>query len=179
MITELKELGKPFLVVLNSSYPNSDRAQAIRADIASRYDVTCVCADCLELDEAAVTAIIKGVLYEFPVKELDLFLPPWVDALPYDHPIKSGLYTAIREGAAGMHRIRDVERTVTAIGECDTVSSARITSISLGTGLAAAQPSDRYYFLRHGYFCADSRDSKPGHLVFNHSVSLKDSYKPQ
>ena len=106
---------------------------------ASRYDVTCVCADCLELDEAAVTAIIKGVLYEFPVKELDLFLPPWVDALPYDHPIKSGLYTAIREGAAGMHRIRDVERTVTAIGECDTVSSARITSISLGTGLAAAQ----------------------------------------
>ena len=127
-------------MVLNSSYPNSDRAQAIRADIASRYDVTCVCADCLELDEAAVTAIIKGVLYEFPVKELDLFLPPWVDALPYDHPIKSGLYTAIREGAAGMHRIRDVERTVTAIGECDTVSSARITSISLGTGLAAAQP---------------------------------------
>ena len=93
VITELKELGKPFLVVLNSSYPNSDRAQAIRADIASRYDVTCVCADCLELDEAA----------------------------------------------AGMHRIRDVERTVTAIGECDTVSSARITSISLGTGLAAAQ----------------------------------------
>ena len=91
VITELKELGKPFLVVLNSSYPNSDRAQAIRADIASRYDVTCVCADCLELDEAAVTAIIKGVLYEFPVKELDLFLPPWVDALPYDHPIKSGL----------------------------------------------------------------------------------------
>ena len=139
VIAELKELGKPFLVVLNSSYPNSDRAQAIRADIASRYDVTCVCADCLELDEAAVTAIIKGVLYEFPVKELDLFLPPWVDALPYDHPIKSGLYTAIREGAAGMHRIRDVERTVTAIGECDTVSSARITSISLGTGLAAAQ----------------------------------------
>ena len=95
--------------------------------------------NCLELDEDAVAAILKAVLYEFPMQELDLFLPPWVDALPYDHPIKSGLYTAIREGAAGMHRIRDVERTVTAIGECDTVSSARITSISLGTGLAAAQ----------------------------------------
>ena len=139
MITELKELGKPFLVVLNSSYPNSDRAQAIRADIASRYDVTCVCADCLELDEAAVTAIIKGVLYEFPVKELDLFLPPWVDALPYDHPIKSGLYTAIREGAGRDAPHPGCGAYGTAIGECDTVSSARITSISLGTGLAAAQ----------------------------------------
>lgn len=62
-----------------------------------------------------------------------------MDALPYDHPIKSGLYTVIREGAAGMQRIRDVERTVEAIGACDTVSGARITSISLGTGLAAAQ----------------------------------------
>ena len=85
-------------MVLNSAYPNSDRAQSIRADLISRYDVTCVCADCLELDERAVTDIIKGVLYEFPVKELDLFQPPWVDALPYDHPIKSGLYAAIREG---------------------------------------------------------------------------------
>ena len=138
VISELKELGKPFLVVLNSSYPNSDRAQAIRADISSRYDVTCVCANCLELDEADVTSIIKGVLYEFPVKELDLFLPPWVDALPYDHPIKSGLYTAIREGAQGMRRIRDVEQAVSSIGACESVSSARITSISLGTGLAAA-----------------------------------------
>ena len=138
VITELKELGKPFLVVLNSSYPNSDRAQAIRADIASRYDVTCVCADCLELDEAAVTAIIKGVLYEFPVKELDLFLPPWVDALAQDHPIKSALYTAIREGASDLYRIRDVEQTVRSIKECEEVSDARVTSIDLGTGLAAA-----------------------------------------
>ena len=115
VITELKELGKPFLVVLNSAQPRSDRAQAIRADIASRYDVTCVCVNCLELEEEAVTGIIKGVLYEFPVKELDLFLPPWVDALPWDHPIKNGL-----------------------MGACDTVSGARITSMNLGTGLAAA-----------------------------------------
>lgn len=138
VISELKELGKPFLVVLNSDQPSSERARAIQADISTRYDVTCIAANCLELDEDAVTNIIKGVLYEFPVKELDLFLPPWVDALPYGHPIKSGLYTAIREGAAGMRRIRDVERAVSAIGECDSVSSARISSISLGTGLAAA-----------------------------------------
>ena len=138
VISELKELGKPFLVVLNSAYPNSERAQAIRADLMSRYDVTCIAANCLELDENAVTDIIKGVLYEFPVKELDLFLPPWVDALPFDHPIKSGLYTAIREGAAGMRRIRDVEGAVAAIGACDSISSAKVTSISLGTGMARA-----------------------------------------
>ncbi|WP_253290796.1 stage IV sporulation protein A [Pseudoflavonifractor sp. MSJ-37] len=139
VISELKELGKPFLVVLNSAEPSGERAQAIRADLVERYDVTCVAANCLELDERDVADIIKGVLYEFPVKELDLFLPPWVDALDYGHPIKSGLYAAIREGAAGMRRIRDVEHTVSAIAACESVSSARIANISLGTGVAAAE----------------------------------------
>lgn len=138
VIHELKALGKPFLVLLNSAYPQSDRAKAIQSDIMDRYDVTCMRCNCLELDENDVTAIIKGVLYEFPVKELDLFLPPWVDALPYDHPIKNGLYAAIRQGAAEMRRIRDVDSAMAAIGSCESVSSARVTSIRLGAGLASA-----------------------------------------
>ena len=101
VISELQELGKPFLVLLNSSSPKSERARAIRNDIAARYDVTCMAVNCLELDQGDVADIIKAVLYEFPLKELDLSLPPWVDALPYDHPIKSGLYAAIRETPLG------------------------------------------------------------------------------
>ena len=81
-IQELKELGKPFVVVLNSAQPASDRAQAIRADIAQRYDVTCIAVNCLELGGEEICQLLKSVLYEFPLKELDLFLPPWVDALP-------------------------------------------------------------------------------------------------
>ncbi len=148
VITELKELGKPFLVVLNSAEPGSERAKAVRQELIERYDVTCVCANCLELDEGTVCDIIKGVLYEFPVKELDLFLPPWVDALPYDHPIKSGLYAAIREASQGMKRIRDVEKTLGAIGACENISEAKVTAISLGTGVAAASlglPRNLFY----------------------------------
>lgn len=139
VIRELKELGKPFLVLLNSASPTSDRAQAIRGDIASRYDVACLAANCLEIDEQDVTDIIRGVLYEFPVRELDLFLPPWVDALPYEHPIKNELYAAIRSGASRMRRIREVEEAVNAMAICETISSARMSSISLGTGVAQAQ----------------------------------------
>ena len=90
VITELKELGKPFLVLLNSAYPNSERAQAIQADISQRYGVACRALNCLELSEGDINTVLKDVLYEFPVKELDLFLPPWVDALAQDHPIKVG-----------------------------------------------------------------------------------------
>ena len=126
------------MVLLNSASPDSERARAIRSDIAQRYDVTCVAANCLELDQEEINAILKSVLYEFPVKELDLFLPPWVDALPQEHPIKSALYTAIREGTAQLHRVRDVDAAVNAFRDCEVVSDARISNIDLGTGVSAA-----------------------------------------
>lgn len=139
VISELKELGKPFLVVLNSAYPSSERAQAIRMDIERRYGVTCLAANCLEIGEEEIGEIIRGVLYEFPAKELDLFLPSWVDALPGDHPIKSTLYAAVREHAAQMSRIRDIDQVIGAIGTCEEISEARVTTIDLGTGQACAR----------------------------------------
>lgn len=138
-ISELKEQGKPFLVLLNSATPNSERAKAIQADIAKRYDVTCMRVNCLELDEADVTAIIRGVLYEFPVKELSMFLPSWVDALPYDHPIKSKLYSSIREKVGEMRHIRDVDAAMRAVGECENVGGIQVTSIDLGTGCVSVR----------------------------------------
>jgi stage IV sporulation protein A len=138
MIFELKELGKPFLVVLNSAHPQAERAKSIQADIAARYDVTCVAANCLEISREDVTELIQSVLYELPIKELDLFLPPWVDALPYDHPIKSGLYSVIREKADKICRIRDVKSAVDAMGEYEGVSGTKVTGMSLGTGLCTA-----------------------------------------
>ncbi|MGI5963075.1 MAG: stage IV sporulation protein A [Lawsonibacter sp.] len=138
VITELKELGKPFLVLLNSAYPQSDRAKAIQADISQRYDVACTTVNCLELDREEINRILKRVLYEFPTKELDIFLPSWVDALPQEHPIKAALYQVIREGTGQMRRIRDVERAVEAFRECEVVSDTRLTSVDLGTGISMA-----------------------------------------
>ena len=99
VIEELKSMGKPFVVLLNSAQPYSDRAQAIQADIAQQYQVTCLAVNCLTLDEEMVEAILSGVLHEFPMKQLELFLPSWVDVLPFDHPIKSQLYGMIRQEA--------------------------------------------------------------------------------
>ena len=66
VIRELKELGKPFLVLLNSAHPNSQRTQAIRDEIAQRHQVTCVAANCLEMEEEDVSALLKQVLYDTP-----------------------------------------------------------------------------------------------------------------
>ena len=164
VIRELQELGKPFIVLLNSENPTSDRAAAIARDIVSRYEVNCVPVNCLELDENAVAEILKAVLYEFPIQELDLFLPPWVDALPGEHPLKAGLYEAIRASTAQLRHIREVEGVIAALGQCENISEAKITSIDLGTGVACTSlclPRELFYHTlseQSGFEVADDGD---------------------
>ncbi len=138
VIRELQELGKPFIVLVNAADPAGSRAQAIAKDIASRYEVNCMAVNCLELSEEDVAGILKAVLYEFPMQELDLFLPPWVDALPDQHPIKAELYEAVRQGTAQLHHIREVEGVVASLGQCAHISEAKVTAMDLGTGVATA-----------------------------------------
>ena len=106
--------------------------------------------NCLELDEDAVAAILKAVLYEFPMQELDLFLPPWVDALPADHPIKAGLYDAIRQNTAQLRHIREVEGVIAALGEAST----SVRPESQPSTWAPAWPL-------HGWPCPGSCSTRP------------------
>ena len=148
VIQELKELGKPFIVLVNSEQPKSDRATAIARDIASRYDVNCMSVNCLTLDETAVAEILKAVLYEFPIQELDLFLPAWVDTLSADHPLKTSLYEAIRQNTEKLHHIREVNGVIDALGGCENIDEARMIGIDLGTGIVSATlhlPRELFY----------------------------------
>ena len=139
VIRELQEIGKPFLVLLNAADPTSARVQAMSDDIAAAYGVTCLPVNCLELDDAAVGDILKAILYEFPLAELDLSIPAWVEALPADHPIKCGLYRTVRESAKDLRRIRQVAAAVAAMGDYEDISEAKVTSIQLGSGVASAE----------------------------------------
>jgi len=164
VIRELQELRKPFVVLLNSADPRSERCAAIARDITSRYEVNCVPVNCLELNEEAVAEILKAVLYEFPMQELDLFLPAWVDALPEEHPLKEGLYEAVRQSTAKLQHIREVEGVIRTLGQQETISEAAITSIDLGTGIAAAVlhlPRELFYQTlsqQSGFNVADDGD---------------------
>ncbi len=139
VITELKELGKPFVVLLNSAQPWSERAQTIRTDIAESYQVTCLAVNCLTMDEGTVADILRGVLLEFPMKQMELFLPPWVDALPWEHPIRQTLYALIREKTAGVKHLRDAEQAVAGLESGENVSSAVLERMDMGSGVVTAR----------------------------------------
>lgn len=180
VISELKALGKPFVVLLNSSQPYSERAQTIQADIAERYQVTCLAINCLTLDEDAVTEIIRGVLHEFPMKQVELFLPTWVDVLPFEHPIKSSLYAVIREESADMQRLRDAERAISAMGDRDEVHSALINKIDMGSGIVTATldlPRELFYTTVSEQCGLDIRDDGDLIAQLTQMASMKKQYE--
>ena len=85
MITELKEINKPFVVLLNCMYPQSTAAQELAGQLQERYGVPVLAVSCLDLTEADIKQILTNVLYEFPVKEISVEMPRWVVSLKKDH----------------------------------------------------------------------------------------------
>lgn len=148
VIAELQALGKPFIVLVNSSDPQSKQATGLCEDIVARYGVKCLPVNCLELSESEVEDILKAVLYEFPMQELDLFLPAWVDALPNKHPIKTGLYQAVRNSTAELRHIREIDGVITSLGKEENISEAKIREMDLGSGVTSAElrlPRELFY----------------------------------
>ena len=138
VISELTAIGKPFVIILNSANPELASAQELREELSELYGVNCICVNCLELNEMDVADIIKSALFEFPIAELGIYLPPWIDALPTGHDLRKALYSVISDSAQGMSRIRDIHGIVDRINGKDMVSEARIRDLSLGTGVISA-----------------------------------------
>lgn len=136
VIRELQEIGKPFVVLLNSSEPQGETAQRIAAEINERHHVKCIPLNCLTLSEAQITELMRRLLFEFPLVELAVYLPGWVDALPLEHPIKNEVYQAVREGAKELHHIRELEDVLQGMCCCDAIETAALRTISLGSGTA-------------------------------------------
>ena len=136
VIRELQEIGKPFTVVLNSAEPNAESAKALCRSIREKYGTGCVCVNCLELSENDIGEILKSALCEFPLSELDVFLPSWVDALPIEHPLRTSLYNGVRASAQSIHRIRDVYPMADTLRAEDNILSVSVAALQMGRGIA-------------------------------------------
>ena len=134
VIDELREIGKPFIVIVNSSNPSGKEAKELREKLSEKYDVTCIAMNCQTADEPEIRSVIRGLLYEFPISKVDIYMPSWVDTLPFTHSIKSELYSAILDSASNMERIRDAEMFVDGVKQCSLLNDMTISSINLGTG---------------------------------------------
>lgn len=124
VIKELQELGKPFLVIVNSSEPTGERAEKACSFVREQYGVEPIAANCADLNETGISEILQQVLYEFPLCELGLVLPRYIAALPPQSEVQRSIYRTIREAASSESRMRDLAGICDTLCESEYIASA-------------------------------------------------------
>lgn len=148
VIRELKEIGKPFTVIVNSTAPRSAQASEIAETIRKKYGVQCLCLDCLNMGEEDIRQVMHAVLEDFPIESVGFFLPDWLQALPESSALKSAVCSDIIESFSAIDKYRDMERAVSAITEKEEISGAVQSGSGLGEGkvyVTLSLPRQLYY----------------------------------
>lgn len=136
VIKELKAINKPFMMLLNCMYPNSDEAKEMAEDLCRKYGVTVLPVNCIELDEDTIKEILCQMLYEFPVKEICISYPRWINALPANHWLKQDITETIRGYAENVKPIRDINTFAKSFESLENIKFATVSSLNLGIGTA-------------------------------------------
>ena len=139
VIGELKNINKPFVILLNCMYPESEEAVQLAGRLSEKYGVPVQPINCLELTEEDIRNILSGMLFEFPIREIRISFPKWINSLPLDHWLRRDLTETIKTSAAGIHHIRDVVCFESAFANSDHVERATVENIDLGSGSANVQ----------------------------------------
>ena len=136
VVSELKALGKPFAMILNSANPGSESAIALAYELEAKYGVPVALVSCLDLDAEDIRKILEMVLHEFPVAEIHVSTPEWLSAIEPTHRIRASLLESIRECADKVTKIGDVREAFAALSDNEYVKSSAAENIDLGTGKA-------------------------------------------
>lgn len=136
VVEELREVGKPFIMVLNSTNPNGEYARGLRDELQQKYDIPVVALSVATMGETEVLHVLREVLYEFPVHEVNVNLPGWVMVLPETHWLRSRFEQSVRDTVKDIRRLRDVDRVVEQFAAYDFVERAGLSGMSMGQGVA-------------------------------------------
>ena len=134
VVGELKELGKPFVIVLNSSVPDDPETKKIAAAMSEKYGAQVLPLNVLEMGEDEILALFEAVLMEFPLRRVDFELSRWLRALPSDNSLISSLLGVLREKCAGMSRMRDYKCLENVFDGSADFSPIKVKNVSLGDG---------------------------------------------
>ena len=133
-ITDMKATGKPFLVIINSRNPNSDEALSVQKYIREQFDVEPAVADCQALSGEGINGLLKSLLYAFPMTQLQVHLPRWMDALECSHPIKAALYEALITRVQQIETLAQAAPTLQKLKELENVLDFSVQNVDLATG---------------------------------------------
>ncbi|MCH5205762.1 MAG: stage IV sporulation protein A [Oscillospiraceae bacterium] len=134
IISELNEINKPFVVLLNCENPDSPESRQLARELSEKYENDVIPVNCVDLNEEKIIEILGAVLLKFPVREVKIRMPRWITALDKDHWLKKEVFGCIKAQAAEIAGINDIKTAADAISQCEYIKRAFAEELDLGTG---------------------------------------------
>ena len=134
VVKELKEINKPFVIILNTTHPNNENTVALSSQLREKYDAPVLIVDCMNLKTEDIEEVLENVLYEFPIREINVDLPKWFDGLSYDYSMKRDLINILRDDFEECYKLSDFNAENIFSEENDYVEDYYVKDIELGTG---------------------------------------------
>ena len=147
-ILDMQKTRKPYLVVINSRNPGGEAAAMVKSELQKEYGIEPVIADCQALDAKEFAELLQALLYTFPMTELRVHLPRWLDALESDHPVKTALYQTLLQRAGEIGNLGQAESALEGIREMPEVQDYSLRSVDLANGTISCTivlPEKLYY----------------------------------
>lgn len=147
-VADMKATGKPFVVLVNSVDPQGASAQALCAKLREDWGVGVYAADCQSLTAGQMGELLQDLLYAFPMGELRVYLPRWMDALEFDNPVKAALYDGLAARAGEIGTLCQAKTVLETLTELPNVEGVQVPRMDLGTGTVSCTiqfPESLYY----------------------------------
>ena len=134
VVSELKALNKPFVIVLNSEDPHSDYALELARKLEDKYGVSVLPTDCSNLSIEDINDMFGKLLYEFPIEQMNISLPRWVEALSDEHWLRKELFSEIKEAFSNISVLKQISGSLASISSTEIINSSSLNEINLGNG---------------------------------------------
>ena len=138
VIDELNQTNRPFVMLLNCVEPSGTESKMLAAQLSEKYSVPVLPVNCIDITEQDIKEIIASLLYQFPVREVELSVPGWVASLGADHWLYASVLGAVQDSCK-ISRMREVKAMIESVRVCEAVQAVNIRKIDLGSGRASAE----------------------------------------
>ena len=147
-IADMAETGKPFLVIVNSANPSGEAAKQVCRSIKAAHGITPYLTDCQSIQEKDIQQMLQELLYTFPMGQLHIHMPHWLDVLESDHPVKTQVFQALLEKATRIKTLGDAREILLEMQELDSLQEVSVPNVDLGSGIVVCSlcfPQSLFY----------------------------------
>ncbi|EDU36314.1 stage IV sporulation protein A [Clostridium sporogenes] len=155
VVEELKSINKPFIIVLNSSHPYEPETIELRKSLEEKYDVPVQTMDILNMKEEDMTNVFQRVLKEFPIKEVNIDMPAWIEELKPEHWLKADFINVVKNMAKEIYKVRDIKKSMENLYEFEFLDNSTLNEMNMGEGTAriALKPKEDLFYKIIGEVC--------------------------